>query len=87
VRLGPGDWVAYDIVVSSSSRFQIVVALQPPALDISIDGTSIDVESAAEATVRGTTHQLDPGRHVVRLTGLATETLVRSIEVAPARAS
>jgi hypothetical protein len=60
-----------------------VVALNPPALEISIDGTRIDIESAAESTVRGTTHELDAGRHVVRLTGVLRETLVRSIEVSP----
>jgi hypothetical protein len=87
VSLGAGDWVAYEIVVSSSSRFQIVVASKPPSLHISIDGTPIDVEGATEATVRGTTHQLVAGRHVVRLTGLSSETLVRSIEVAPAPVS
>jgi len=87
VGLGPGDWVAYDIVVPSSSRFQIVVASKPPALDILIDGTLIEVERTAEATVRGTTPQLDAGRHVVRLTGLSRETLVQSIEVAPAPVS
>jgi hypothetical protein len=84
VGLGPGDWVAYDIVVSSSSRFQIVVTSEPPVLEISIDGTRIDLDESAEGVVRGTTPRLNEGRHVVRLTGLLRETLIRSIEVAPA---
>jgi endoglucanase len=92
VSLGPGDWVAYDIVVAAPSRFQIVVALKPageaerpgPALDLSIDGTRIAVEDPDQATLKGTTGQLTAGRHDVRLTGRLREALVRSIEVAPA---
>jgi len=92
VKLGAGDWVAYDIVVRSPSRYQIAAAVQPaggamprrPALDISIDGASIAVADAGEAMVKGSTQQLTPGRHVVRLTGLVPETLVRWVEVAPA---
>jgi endoglucanase len=84
VGLGPGDWVAYDIVVSSSSRFQIVVTSEPPVLEISVDGTRIDLDESAEGVVRGTTPRLNEGRHVVRLTGLLRESLIRSIEVAPA---
>ena len=76
VSLGAGDWVAYDIVVPSASRYQIVAMLQRPdtAVDISVDGRS----------VRGTTVELPAGRHVVRLTGLSPETLVRSVEISPA---
>jgi hypothetical protein len=36
---------------------------------------------ATHAVTVQPTHQLDAGRHVVRLTGLLRETLVRSIEV------
>ena len=75
VSLGAGDWVAYDFVVSSPSRFEIVVESKPmPA--VSVDGTGLGVEGATE--------QLTAGRHVVRLTGLSDETIVRSIEVTPA---
>jgi hypothetical protein len=91
VSLGTGDWVAYDIVVPSPSRYQIVAALQlvgsavrRPALGISVDGTSVDVEATNEATVKGTTDQLTAGRHVVRLTGQYPDALVRWIEVTPA---
>ena len=92
VSLGAGDWVAYDIVVPSPARFRIAVALKPTgtaapqraALDISIDGTALDVEDPNDATVSGTTDQLTAGRHVVRLTGVSSETIVRSIEVGPA---
>lgn len=90
VSLGIGDWVAYDIVITSPIRLQVIVALKlapamelgHPALDISIDGIALEVDIAADATtVRAATSQLAAGQHVVRLTGLARETLVRSIEV------
>ena len=82
VSLGTGDWVAYDVTVPSSSRYQIVAELTAPgALEISIDGSPVEVEAASEALVRGTTDRLTAGGHVVRLTGLLPETLVRSVEV------
>jgi hypothetical protein len=90
VSLGAGDWVAYDIVVPSPSRYRIAAALQPadagrgPAVEISIDGSSVDVEEEGESTVQGTTGTLTAGRHLVRLTGLLRETLVRWVEVRPA---
>jgi hypothetical protein len=74
VSLGAGDWVAYDFVISSPSRLEIVVDSNPIAA-VSIDGTVL--------TVEGATDQLTAGRHVVRLTGLSAETIVRSIEVSP----
>jgi hypothetical protein len=91
VSLRDGDWVAYEIEVRSPSRFQIDVALEPAeiatrnglAVDISVDGTRIEVEDPGEATVRGTTEELSAGRHVVRLTGLSGDALVRWIEVVP----
>ncbi len=74
VSLGAGDWVAYDFVVRSPSRFEIVVKSNAIAA-VPIDGTVLGVE--------GATDQLTAGRHVVRLTGLSEETIVRSIEVSP----
>ncbi len=92
VSLGAGDWVAYDIVVPSPSRYQIVAALEAvggaarpsPALDIAIDGESVGIDDPGDGTVGGITDQLTVGRHVVRLTGLLLETLVRSVEIRPA---
>jgi hypothetical protein len=82
VSLGTGDWVAYDVTVPSSSRYQVVAELKARgALDISIDGSPVKVEAAGDGTVRATTGRLTAGRHVVRLTGLSPETLVRSVEV------
>jgi hypothetical protein len=89
VNLRAGDWVAYDIVVRSPGRFQIVVALKPDGatahetLAISLDGAAIDAGDPEPASVRGMTAELAPGRHVVRLTGLSGDTLVRWIDVIP----
>ena len=82
VILGAGDWVAYDFVAQSPSRFEIVVASEPMTA-ISVDGAGLAVESPHDAFVTGTTGRLGAGRHVVRLTGLSGETLLRSIEVSP----
>jgi hypothetical protein len=95
VSLRAGDWVAYDFVVSSPSRLQILVTLeaagasvfQGRALDISIDGAAQGVEVPDDSSVTTTTEELGAGRHVVQLTGRWSETLVRSIEVTPTKAS
>jgi endoglucanase len=92
VSLHSGDWVAYDIAVRSPSRFQIAVALKHEdggsrnglAVDISIDGAGVAVKDSGDATLRGTTGELSAGRHVVRLTGLSGDSLVRWIELIPA---
>jgi endoglucanase len=92
VSLRSGDWVAYDIVVPSRSRFQIAVALQHAegasrnglTIDISIDGARVAAKNSDEAILRGTTDELSAGPHVVRLTGLSGDSLVRWIEVIPA---
>src|SRR5258708_31779591 len=68
VNLRAGDWVAYDIVVRSPGRFQIVVALKPDGatahktLAISVDGAAIGAEDPEPATVRGMTGELAPAR-------------------------
>jgi hypothetical protein len=84
VSLGAGDWVSYDIEIREPAWLDMLVTSQPapPALDISVDDTSLDVEDAGYGTVRAVTNgPLSAGSHVVRLTGLAPETLVRSIEI------
>ncbi len=84
VSLGTGDWVSYEIEIREPAWLDMLVASQPahPALQISVDDISLDVEAAGEGTVRAITNgPLVAGNHVVRLTGLARETLVRSIEV------
>ena len=84
VSLATGDWVSYEIEIREPAWLDMLVASQPahPALQISVDDTSLDVEVAGYGTVRAITNgPLAAGSHVVRLTGLARETLVRSIEV------
>ena len=87
VSLGKGDWVAYDVAITVPGQVRLSVELNPAestALDISIDGTKLAVDTAADSwMVRATTSTLGAGRHVVRLTGRGSETLVRWIEVAP----
>lgn len=84
VSLGTGDWVSYDIEMTEPASLDLLVASQAghTALEISVDDTPLDIEAAGDGTLRATTNGLlSAGRHVVRLTGLAQETLVRSIEV------
>ncbi len=74
VSLGAGEWVAYDFEVPSTSRYLIVVALNGDgAVSLAVDGSPVE----------GMTDRLTPGRHVVRLTGLAPETLVGAVEISP----
>lgn len=91
VSVGAGDWVAYEFVVQSTSRVQIVVALQSasgathpdPALEITVDGESLGAEDPDESSLRGMTRQLSAGSHILRLTGLLSDTFVRWIEIMP----
>jgi hypothetical protein len=83
VCLGIGDWITYEIDMRESARLDLAVASHP-ALEISVDGSALEVEVGGDGTVRATTNALLPvGHHVIRLTGRARETLVRSIEVTP----
>ena len=93
VSMGSGDWVAYALELASPTRLDLVIALKAvetmkpgsPALDISIDDAALEpAVTADETTVRATTNGVVPaGNHVIRLTGRAPETLVRSIEAVP----
>jgi hypothetical protein len=90
VSVGPGEWISYDIEIAEPASIDLVVALGGsresevghPALEIAVDGDGLRVEAAGGGDVRATTKgPLAAGRHVVRLTGLAEESLVRSIDV------
>ena len=87
VSLRKGDWVTYDVAITEPGQVQLKVALQAAesrALDVSMDDTELEVDAAADRSmVRATTRRLNAGKHVVRLTGRASETLVRWIEVTP----
>jgi hypothetical protein len=85
VSLGAGDWVAYDVVTTSPSRLGLTVRLDPgqvAVVDISVDGSSLDVSPHDDAAVQATTNELPAGSHAIRVTGVESETLLRSIEVA-----
>ncbi len=96
VSLGTGDWVNYALELTSPTRLDLIVALKGggarnlgrPALDISVDDATLEGAAAGdETTVRATTNGiLAAGNHVIRLTGLAPETFVRSIEAIPTNA-
>jgi hypothetical protein len=55
---------------------------QSSSLDISVDGSRLDVSPDNDAAVQATTNELTAGSHVIRVTGVESETLLRSIEVA-----
>ena len=91
VSLLRGDWVAYDVTIAGPTRVHVTVACQPNGhgglvspLGIALDGAELDVAVAPDqSTVRAASSRLDAGLHVVRLTGRARETELRSIEVRP----
>jgi endoglucanase len=80
VRLGAGDWVAYELQTTDSTplRFVIESANGRPAIEVAVDGVALQLEEQT-----ATSGPLPAGRHVLRLTGGGPETLLRSIEVRP----
>lgn len=88
VSLRAGDWVAYDVVAASASHYRVTVALhagvrESSELDVAVDGIRVELDGSSGETVQGVTPKLAAGHHVVRLTSLAGETLVRWVEVRP----
>jgi len=91
VSLREGDWVAYDVTIAGATRVQLSVEFQPDAhpglispLGIAVDGDELKVAVAPDqSTVRAASSRLGAGLHVVRLTGRAHETELRSIDVRP----
>lgn len=93
VGLRKGDWVAYDFAISAPAQIEVNVALavagqngSGPRVGIDVDGAELVAQVKTDETTVGTTAgRLGSGRHVVRITGRADETEVRSIEVEPRR--
>jgi hypothetical protein len=91
VSLREGDWVAYDVTIAGPTQIQLSVDFQPDGhadlispLGIAVDGHELQVAVAPDkSTVRAASSQLSAGLHVVRLTGRADETELRSIDVRP----
>ena len=88
VSLGKGDWVAYDVALGGPGQVQLRVALMPDGesggspLAIAVDGTELAVDVTQDHSMaRAATSRLKAGTHVVRLTGRARETELRSIDV------
>ena len=87
VSLGAGDWVAYDLETTNAMELEFLIESPDgrPAIALSVDGMSLEVEPSTPGKVCAVTKgPLPRGRHVLRLTGGAEETLVRWIEVTPA---
>lgn len=90
VALGPGDWVGYDFETVEPKRLDITVALAGEAADgdTSAPGITLDGEPAAPTAAAGqhvhatTADVLPAGRHTLRITGSAPETLLRFITIA-----
>lgn len=95
VSLGVGDWVAYEVELTSPAKLRLAVTLKGARtsgvgnqiLEVSIDDSVM--EHAAydpdEPTVRGVTGSVvSAGRHIVRIAGLALETVIGAIEITPA---
>ena len=91
VSLREGDWVAYDVTIAGPTQVQLSVECQPNGhpglispLGIAVDGDELAVAVApGQSAVRAASSRLRAGLHVVRLTGRAHETELRSIEVRP----
>lgn len=90
VELRAGDWVAYEVEVTSGSCLEILVALDgrstgqdgEAAIAVSLDGVAAVIEQTSGAVVHAVTPAaVSVGRHEIRVTGRAGRTLVRSIEV------
>ena len=84
VRLGPSDWVSYEVNVAEATRLEVAVAPLGGTgkIGISIDGDAVAVESLGDGLLRGTTASaVAPGRHAVRVECLAGDTAIRWLEI------
>jgi len=64
VRLEPGDWLSYDVVLDQPARLAITVEGEAPLVQLRIDNTDLDPADANPVT----TPLLPAGRHAVRVT-------------------
>jgi hypothetical protein len=91
VVLAPGDWVAYGFDTVETRRLDVRIVLagdaasseRLPLPDISIDRTPVDdsLNTAGSAFHATTRHVVEAGRHTLRVTGRAAQTLLRLIEI------
>jgi endoglucanase len=74
VRLEPGDWVSYDVVLDQPARLAITVGGEAPQVRLRIDDTGLDPtdsDSGAAGLGTTTTPPLPAGAHTIRVTATA----------------
>lgn len=87
VVLGPGDWIAYRVELASRAGLCLEIALDPtvdpgPAgPGVLLDGVVLPTALRDAAVLASTQTPVPPGRHVIRITGRAPGTAVRSVAV------
>ena len=91
VELENDDWLEYAIEVPTACRLAIEVELGPRGSDqaaplaLALDGQPVGT-TPGDAWVRATTPAAVPaGRHMLRVTGLASAVGIRALVVAPRR--
>jgi hypothetical protein len=85
VRLGPGDWVAYEFETVEPARSTVTVAVAGVGqVILAVDGKQADRLPEADGTSLRfrTAEVVEPGRHTLRVTGQTAETLLRFLHVA-----
>jgi endoglucanase len=86
VRLGPEDWVAYEFETVEASRLAVTVAVADAgdAPGVAVDGEPADAQPDAGGASYGyrTSGLVAPGRHTLRVTGQAADTLLRFLHIA-----
>lgn len=88
VSLRDGEWVAYEFEMRQAAavEFEIASANGRPAIEVSVDGVALVEDAAGTGNLSASTKRpLGAGSHVVRITGGAGESLVRTIEIRPER--
>ena len=95
VRLGDGDWVAYDVEVSPPSRIEVTVGLdldagfgiaitEQPPVAVFVDGEPVaGAESRNDGVVAATASVLDAGRHQVMVQARASDVGLRWLDIVP----
>lgn len=86
VLLSPGDWVAYTFETVERKQLELIIGLGAgslPALDVTLDGSPLDLAPAPDGMTRhaGTREVIGSGRHTLRVTARALETVLRFVQI------
>jgi len=87
VRLGLGDWVAYEFETVEPARLAVTVAVAGAGVGqvvLTVDDEQADPLPEADGTSLrfGTAGVVEPGRHTLRVTGQTAETMLRFLHIA-----